>query len=325
MLKQPPLLGLCQWFNYEDYHSVERAVTLMHDLGVRQLRTGISWADYCRPRGKAWYDWQMRTLKEFELLVSIWHTPPSIAEGAVCNGPPLNLYDYGGFVGQMIEQYGDTFSHVELWNEPNNRYKWDFTKFDPDWAKFGLMIRHAAWVAAKYGMPTVLGGMIPVDHHWLQLMQSYQALEQIDVIAIHAFPEMWWPDRPNWEWYQCWKGWNQKISDIAEFTQKPIWVTETGLATWDMTHLQRGRYDLQSLKLAEAALAPAERVYWYSLIDLDPHRDAIEGFHVDENEYHMGLVTHDGEKKSAYEKMKQLMHHAADVPHPRHKPATVKR
>jgi CDP-paratose 2-epimerase len=48
-------------------------------------------------------------------------------------------------------------------------------------------------------------------------------------------------------------------------------------------------------------------MYWYSLIDLDPRREAIEGFHVDENEYHLGLVTCDGTRKPAFDVMKDLL------------------
>jgi CDP-paratose 2-epimerase len=58
--------------------------------------------------------------------------------------------------------------------------------------------------------------------------------------------------------------------------------------------------------LRQAAAAPVERVYWYSVIDLDPSREAIEGFHADENEYHLGLVTWDGRPKPAFDVMRQL-------------------
>lgn len=86
-----------------------------------------------------------------------------------------------------------------------------------------------------------------------------------------------------------------------------IWVTETGLATWDLESGVPARHDLQAEKLAAAAAAPAERVYQYSLIDLSPERAAIEGFHVDENEYHLGLVTWAGEEKPAYRVMQRLL------------------
>ncbi|MBW3600087.1 MAG: hypothetical protein KY475_22795 [Planctomycetes bacterium] len=302
-----PLLGVCQWFHYEDYQGVRDAVQTMRRLGVRHLRTGVSWADFHRPAGRQWYDWQMEQLAEFEVLLSVWHTPPSIAEGSKCAGPPRRLEEYGEFIGYLIELYGERFSHFELWNEPNNRLKWDFRNFDPDWSKFGRMIRIAGKAAHDGGKPTVLGGMVPVDHHWLELVESHGALEHIDVVAIHGFPEMWWHDQPNWDWFQRWDGWAEKIDYITQSTDKPIWITETGLATWDMPRQRTGRYELQARMLREAAEAPAERVYWYSLIDLDPDREAIEGFHVDENEYHLGLVTHDLREKPAWSTMKELL------------------
>src|SRR4051794_9426471 len=75
-------IGVCQWFHFQDHQAVERAVDALAELNVRHLRTGISWADYFRPGGKQWYDWQMARLREsgLEILLSIWHTPPSISE-----------------------------------------------------------------------------------------------------------------------------------------------------------------------------------------------------------------------------------------------------
>lgn len=301
-------LGICQWFHFEDRAEVERSVELLHELGVRHLRTGISWADFHRPAGQAWYDWQMRQLAGFDVLLSVWHTPPSLAEGEVCNGPPRRLRDYADFIGQVHEEYGEFFNTLELWNEPNNWMKWDFKQFDPQWEKFGQMIADAARQAKSDGERTVLGGMIPVDPHWLKLMQGYGVLEEIDIVAIHAFPQMWWPNHPNWDWHDHWHGWPQKIESIGEIAEdRPIWVTESGLATWDLDEGCEALMDLQVRMLERAAVAPAERLYWYSLVDLDPSREAIEGFHVDENEYHMGLVRWDGSKKDAFFRLQELL------------------
>jgi CDP-paratose 2-epimerase len=301
-------LGVCQWFHYQDYESVERSRAVLRELGVRLLRTGISWADFYRPGGREWYDWQMNQLREFEILLSVWHTPPSISEGTACNSPPRRLRDYADFIDQIITLYTGQFHQLELWNEPNNRYKWDFPNFDPQWRKFAEMISDAAHWAHQCGVRTVLGGMIPVDHHWLELMRSYGVLSHVDVIGIHAFPGMWFPEHPNWDWRDHWKGWDAKLAYIAEYTEgKPVWVTETGLATWDLALGREAKYELQADALTTAAAAPADRVYWYSLIDLDTHRQAIEGFHVDENEYHMGLMKHDGYRKTAYTTMQRLL------------------
>ena len=315
-------LGVCQWFHFEDYRSVERSVALMNELGLRHLRTGVSWADYYRPGGKAWYDWQMKALADagVEVLLSVWHTPPSISEGNACNSPPKRLRDYADFIDLLVSEYGQQFASLELWNEPNNRLKWDFKSFDPWWKKFGEMIGGAAYWAKQQRRHTVLGGMIPVDHHWLNLMEYYGVLQYIDVVAIHGFPGMWWPGQPNWDWHDHWTGWDGKLAYIAAHAgERPVWVTETGLATWDLALRRVGKYDLQMKMLREAADAAADRMYWYSLIDLDPQREAIEGFHVDENEYHLGLVCFDGTRKPAFDLMKDLL--AEETPTPVKMPA----
>lgn len=252
-------LGLCQWFHYEAYDDVIRTIEVLHDLGVRHLRTGISWADFLRPQGKRWYDWQMKTLHEagFQLLLSVWHVPPSLSEGASCASPPRRLRDYADFIDQIITLYDDQFAELELWNEPNNRFKWNFDKYDPRWAKFGEMVGTAAYWAQRRDRKTVLGGMIPVDHTWLELMYKYGVMPHIDVVAIHGFPEMWWNDVPNWEWYQHWRGWSGQVAYIAPYADgRPIWITETGFATWDMEQQQPGRHQLQVTLLEKAAAAP---------------------------------------------------------------------
>jgi hypothetical protein len=42
-------------------------------------------------------------------------------------------------------------------------------------------------------------------------------------------------------------------------------------------------------------------------VDLHPDRDAIEGFHVDENEYNLGLVTNEGRRKPSFAVMQELL------------------
>lgn len=309
----PPLrdrLGVCQWFHYEDYAALEMTIRHLRALGVRHLRTGISWADYYRPGGKAWYDAMLPALAEFDVLLCVWHTPPSISEGRTCASPPRRLRDFADFIDLVITDYGQWFSHLELWNEPNNRWKWDFAQFDPEWRKFGEMVGTAAYWARQRGVPTVLGGMIPVDPHWLALMKRWDAFQHFDAIAIHGFPGMWWTDAPNWDWHRDWRGWPDKVQHLAAHTEgRPVWVTETGLATVAPGRRDEALLEAQGDRLRDVALTcPAERMYWYSLIDLDPALEAIEGFHVDENEYHLGLVRADGRPKPAYELMRTLLH-----------------
>jgi CDP-paratose 2-epimerase len=303
-------LGICQWFHYEDYDGLHTTLDLLEDLGVKHFRTGISWADYYRSGGKKWYDYQMRALQEanVDVLLSVWHTPPSISEGNTCNSPPRTLKDYADFIDLLIADYGNYFDSIELWNEPNNRLKWNFEQYDPQWEKFGEMLAYAANWAKHCGRRTILGGMIPVDTEWLKLMERYGVLKHTDVVAIHGFPGMWWPDAPNWDWFSHWDGWEAKINQTKIVSRhRPVWITETGLATLALGSNEKAHHELQVQMLVESVCAPAERVYWYSVIDLDPAREAIEGFHVDENEYHLGLVEFKGVQKPAYQVFKALM------------------
>jgi CDP-paratose 2-epimerase len=313
-------LGVCQWFDFAAYGDVKRAVAELRALGVRHLRTGLSWAEYEQPCGAAWYDWLFEQLSGFELLVSIGQTPPSRAERGTPASPPRRLADYGAFVRAMLERYGHRFSDIELWNQPTSLYRWDFAGCDPDWSKLAAMIAPAAAAARRYGVRTVLGGMLPVDHHWLALMRDHGALEHIDVVAIHGFPQMWWEDAPCWDRESSWQGWDEKIAYIRAYTEgRPVWVTETGFATWDAHAERPGRYRLQAELLQQAARAPAERVYWRGLIDQDPARGATWGFHVDENEYHLGLMSCHGDRKPAWGIMKHLLAgaHARPLTQPR--------
>jgi CDP-paratose 2-epimerase len=301
-------LGLCQWFHHRDEPTLARAVRWLRELGVRHLRTGISWADYHLPGAPAWYDRVFSALAEFEVLVSVWHTPPSLSIDGRCASPPRRLRDYADFIDLVITRHGGGFSHLELWNEPDNLYKWDFARHDPDWAKFGAMIGDAAYWARSSGVPTVLGGMIPVDPHWLLRIARAGALPHLEKIAIHGLPGMWWPSHANWDWHGHWRGWAEKLERLAPIAgDRAIWITETGLATWDPERDRPARHTLQAEMLDLAAAAPVERVYWYSLLDLDPAREAIEGFHVDENEYHLGLITHADRPKPAFHRFQALL------------------
>src|SRR5882724_6172085 len=60
-----PALGICQWFHFQDYR-LSDAAQWMRNLGVRHLRTGLSWADSFRPDAAAWFDRQMKELEDFE-------------------------------------------------------------------------------------------------------------------------------------------------------------------------------------------------------------------------------------------------------------------
>ncbi len=99
-----PELGLCQWFHFED-HRLEDAVQWLHKLGVKRLRTGLSWADSHRPDAERWFDRQMRALEEFEVTVTFCFTPGSRGLKDHHTSPPRVPEEFADFCARMVRRY----------------------------------------------------------------------------------------------------------------------------------------------------------------------------------------------------------------------------
>jgi beta-xylosidase len=99
-----PGLGICQWFHFEDPR-LERAVTLLKDLGVRKLRTGLSWADSGRPSASAWFDRQMRMLDPFDVTLTFCFTPEERGLRPHYTSPPQRAEEFAEFCGEMTRLY----------------------------------------------------------------------------------------------------------------------------------------------------------------------------------------------------------------------------
>jgi beta-xylosidase len=99
-----PRLGICQWFHFDD-HRLEFAVDWLRRLGVKKLRTGISWGDWHRPDALSWFDRQMEALDEFDLTVTLCFTPPSRGRRPCHTSPPLVVEEFAEFAAHVIDRY----------------------------------------------------------------------------------------------------------------------------------------------------------------------------------------------------------------------------
>jgi beta-xylosidase len=104
-----PALGLCQWFHFED-HRLDEAAAWMKRLGVRYLRTGLSWADSFRPNALDWFDRQMDALADFDVTVTFCFTPEHRGLAPHHTSPPSVPYEFAEFCGGMIQRYS---SHIK--------------------------------------------------------------------------------------------------------------------------------------------------------------------------------------------------------------------
>jgi CDP-paratose 2-epimerase len=294
---RPPALGILEWFRPGEHERVESTLDQLQRLGIRHLRTGISWADYHRPEIEGWYDWLLPRLgARFELLPCVLYVPPSISMSATTAGPPDDPKAYADFLDLLAVRYGDHFETIELWNEPNNLNDWDW-RLDPSWDLFTDMLIKAAYWMRRCGKRTVLGGTCPTDLNWLSLMAERGALTDIDVVGLHGFPG-------TWQAATTWQAWDEQIEATRALLDRfdasaDIWITETGYSTW--RHDELAQID----SFVEVMQSSVARVYWYAFQDLHPSLPSQEGWHFDERHYHFGLVTEGGRPKLLHRMLEQ--------------------
>jgi beta-xylosidase len=104
-------LGICQWFHYRD-HRLEMAVEWLRRLGVRRLRTGLSWADRHREDALDWFDRQMEALEEFEVTLTLCFTPEHCGKVPHHTSPPVEPTQFADFAQEMVERYAPSAAAV---------------------------------------------------------------------------------------------------------------------------------------------------------------------------------------------------------------------
>jgi len=99
-----PDLGICQWFHFEDPR-LGWAVRCLKELGVKHLRTGLSWADSFRPGAERWFDHQMKLLKDFDVTLTFCFTPEHCGVIPNHTSPPKEIEGYADFCARMVRRY----------------------------------------------------------------------------------------------------------------------------------------------------------------------------------------------------------------------------
>lgn len=97
-------MGLMQWFHFEDPR-LDEAVAWMKRLGVRKLRTGLSWADSFRPNAIDWFDRQMEALADFDTTVTFCFTPEELGLTEHHTSAPRDPQQFADFCAWMIDRY----------------------------------------------------------------------------------------------------------------------------------------------------------------------------------------------------------------------------
>jgi len=103
----PSGMGICQWFHYEDPR-LDLAVDWLKRLGVKYLRTGVSWADWYRENAEAWFDRQMQALEPFNTTLTLCFTPEHMGVAPHYTSPPKRAEDFAEFAVWAVRRYAPT-------------------------------------------------------------------------------------------------------------------------------------------------------------------------------------------------------------------------
>jgi beta-xylosidase len=103
-VEQSEQLGLCQWFHFNDERLAD-AVAWMKRLGVRYLRTGLSWADSFRPGALEWFDRQMTALQDFDVTLTFCYTPAHLGRMPHHTSAPRIPEQFAEFCVSMLNRY----------------------------------------------------------------------------------------------------------------------------------------------------------------------------------------------------------------------------
>lgn len=189
---------------------------------------------------------------------------------------------------------------VMFWNEPNNKSHWAF-ELDPQWNTYAEMVKLAASrvEAQNPKITRVLGGISPIDPWFMANMKGQGVLAHMDAVAIHGFPLDW----NHWQIHE----WPEKLVEITEVAQLPLWISEVGVSSFGAEEVQ----EFGLCRTAELLIGRAPRIHWYSLYDLPRewpattrHREAEGSSYY--RHFYMGLIREDGSPKLALKRFSEF-------------------
>lgn len=312
-----PLLGVNAYnIQFEpDPAVVTRTLEMARDLGARYVRMQMPWEDV-EIHGKgdfedrrnagavrsAWekYDFLFAEMQRLGLepIVRIDRPPrwarqsadatekfqAGLRENGSSTGPPDRYQDYADFVGAVAARYRAQVRYIQIWNEPNLAYEWNWVLPEPE--RFAELL-HLAAASARAANPDAVilfPSLSPTDGlepriaplselEYLDRVYRAGGAAAFDIMSAQAYGLGQPPDehryvRPRALWQ---RPLDTRI-DVSRVvllrevmerngdTQKPVWISEFGYvdAPADLPHSwgesvsdeQRGAYLVGQLERA---------------------------------------------------------------------------
>jgi hypothetical protein len=259
--------------------------------GIAWIRVDFNWVTMEPARGV--YDWTLTDTvvtearaRGLNIYATLAYSPAWANGGQAPNTPPLNADDWYNFVYETVSRYRDQVQHWGMWNEPNFKAFWSGSV-----TEYLQMILEVGARAVR----DVQGGLVldpelgMEDDWWVWFYQILaQKPDDLDIVTIHSYQDSGHDvlrrvsgPVPPWDWPTV-----RDVMQATGTTGKPLWLTETGWNTADVSEDQQASYVDQVLEGFQSA--GIAKVFVYQLVD-----EAYPEWH--------GILQQDLSPKPAYE------------------------
>jgi hypothetical protein len=235
--------------------------------GIMTVRFDINWSDL-EPSPDGWNTGLLAKLDAILTLMDARGIAPILLlletpawaryNAGSAMTPPDNPNDYGRAIGYLAARYAGRPHMVwEVWNEPNDPRFWQ-TPTGPDPTTYTRLLQ-SAYTHIKGADPdaTVLGGAIVFnDLPFLKGMYAAGARGFFDALSLHPYNQ---GHDPAWtqlgrEWFSFTRTVTDMERTMAEHGEpnKPIWITEMGWSTSEVSHTTRVTYLKRAIALVRS-------------------------------------------------------------------------
>jgi hypothetical protein len=269
--------------------------------GLHGVRFDLYWSSV-EPSAKGHYDQAyLRKLdgviaaaqaRDIHPTISVLGTPAWARHNAgSIMTPPDRPADFADVMGMLAARYANVPGVAyEIWNEPNQGQFWDVPG-GPNAAAYGELLR-ATYPRIKAAAPTatVLGGALAFnDLNYLRSMYTLGGAKgYFDALSIHPYTLTYAPSSTESPYHSFVLALQQMESTMASLGEpyKPMWITEVGWSTRQMSESTRASYFEQATSL----LSSYPYVVAFDVYNLNQAEDQPD----------MGLTAADGQATTSW-------------------------
>jgi hypothetical protein len=240
---------------------LERILDQAQDAGIGWVRIDFVWA-YVET-SQDHFDWRIydsiaaeARARGIEIFATLAYTPQWATQGPFFLGVPDEPADWADFCFRAAKRYKGQIRYWGLWNEPNLDHFWAGTRqqYIDVILERGADAIHAGNPDARVGGPE-LAHLTSGDEDWYAWLRDtlLQAGDRLDFVTHHVYdtdgpsditkklagktlfgdrPELWGTVTPTLE----------EVLKNAGWWGKPLWITETGWESGEVTEAKQAEY-----------------------------------------------------------------------------------